>query len=101
MLPSSNPEAVTQEDGSIRVDGALSLDDDVPVEIALMVIDAAGSLARGQGQGSGPGWTGTVTPVGDPLHAGPGLGTGIVVARTDDPPGLQTFTWSEPVEIVA
>ena len=47
MRSEFNPEAVTQEDGSIRVDGALSLDDDVPVEIALMVIDAAGSLARG------------------------------------------------------
>ncbi len=94
--------AKLQPDGTVEVTGPFTRGPGEANRLALVAFYLVQGSTKVDGQGrwmpGEPDWTGTADTG---LKAGPAHGTALAVSPHDDGPGFVTFTWNEPVEVVA
>lgn len=102
-----NSPATLHQNGTVDVSGPLTVDPPAALkDVAFRFLIVQDSVvAKGDGQGEGPGggigiWRGTAAAEPGSLHAGDStLALALAVVAKEDPPGLETFTWSQQIEL--
>ena len=105
MAHSQFTSATLQEDGTVQVTGPLTVDASATAaDVTLRFLIVQGStFVHGEGRGVGASangnWHGTATAQQGSLQAGPAQAFGLAIVVKKDPPGFETLTWQEQIQL--
>jgi hypothetical protein len=102
-MPASqfNSPATLLPDGTVAVDGNLSIDPDgliSDVEFRFLIVQGD-VVVPGRGRGSNGFWSGKTDAGLVGLEEGDALAIGLAVAGRRDPAGYETFSWADRIRL--
>jgi hypothetical protein len=86
---------------SVTVTGPLTIDPAArggEVDFRFLIVQG-NVIVKGAGHGTDGGWRGTATADPGSLQAAAAQAIGLAILVKEEPPGFETFTWSEQIEL--
>lgn len=93
--------ATLRADGTLEVHGPLRVDPPArgeDVNFRFLIIQGS-VVVEGEGMGLAGSWHGTTTAQPGSLQAGAAQAVGVAIVGKKDPPGFETLTWFEQVNL--